>query len=468
MRRNVLPVLVALAGLLAPPAVRAGMLEARVDAIARQALEDGPIAGLSIAVARGEEVLIGRGYGVADVERRIPAGVHTLYPIASITKLITAAGVVKLAESGEVELDGDLGSLLPGALDPEQARRITLRHLLSHTSGLVDYESADTERWLREGTPLDAAFVLGFLEGKPLEFEPGSSWAYSNSGYYLAGLILERIGGRDYGTLIRERVAGPLGLDDTALCDDVRATRGYEPAADGFRRSRIYEAPSIRADGGLCSTVLDLVALPRSLARSGWLSERSLKLMLGPTRLGNGTLIDYGLGVRRGSLEGRSLWGHTGGMVTYWSTVAYYPEEDVTIAVLVNTDGADSDALVVEGLVARAVFGLADARLADRKLPRAVAKQLGGTYGVGSDVIEVVSHGKRIELRTSGQAPGLRPLLLQRDGSFGYEAYPMDRVIFHKLRGAPVGLSEYHNGIFATYRPRRYRGLPVDFRREVD
>jgi CubicO group peptidase (beta-lactamase class C family) len=442
-----------------PGAVGHDAIVARIDAIATAALADGPLAGLSMAVVHGQDVIVSKGYGYADLAAKAPATADTIYDIASITKLFTAAAIMKLAQAGEVDLADDLASLLPEFPNAEQAQRITVRHLLTHTSGLSDYEAAHTEYWLAGGKPVTAAFVLDYLAGRPLEFEPGSQWSYSNSGYYLLGMIVERVSGQPYGQFVRDEIAAPLRLAATAPCDRVfgsaAATRGYDVTESGLVASRLIGAPNIVADGGLCSTVGDLARLPAALARGNVVNAASLAKMRERTTLASGVAIDYGLGVRRGMLEGHELWGHTGGMNSYWSVLARYPNDDITIVVLVNTEGADADALTVAGNVARVVLQLGEPVLADLPVTPAEATAYGGTYDRSSDRFRIYSEGGHLRRAVEGSERPPGTLLHQGQGSFAFTVeYPMDRLVFHVVGGRAVGSSEYYNGIFAAYSNR--------------
>lgn len=431
-------------------------LIAAVDSIAERALTSGPIAGLSVAVVRGDSAIVSKGYGFADLENRVPATATTLYDIASVTKLLTAVAVLRLVEEGGLRLEDDVATLLPGFPVRHQGRRITVRHLLDHTSGLRDYEDADTRRWLAEGTPLSEGFVLDFLTDHPLDFEPGSRWSYSNSGYYLLALILRRITGEPFGRHIARSVARPLALTDTAPCDDPRVaerrSRGYEASGDSLVPGRLYALPGLMGDGGLCSTVGDLARLPGALRRGSLLNDATLARMTRATELASGVSVDYGLGVRRGSLDGHALWGHTGGMGSYWSALVHYVETGTTIVVLVNTDGGVEDALTIEGEIARAALGLGEPVLRDEVLSAGEAGTFRGRYLDGTGEVEVQVEGDRLRrvMRRGTSSP--RPLLYQGQDVFAWSDYPMDRFVFHRVEGHLVGLSEYHNGLFATYR----------------
>jgi CubicO group peptidase (beta-lactamase class C family) len=432
---------------------------ASIDEIAAAALTDGPLAGLSIAVVRGDDVIVTKGYGYADLATKEPATADTIYDIASVTKLYTAVAIMRLVQAGKLDLNDDLASLLPEFPNAEQARRITVRHLLSHTSGLPDYVLAHTEYWLAGGKPVTPKFVLDYLSGRPLAFEPGSQWLYSSSGYYLLGMIVERVSGKPYGQFVRDEIAAPLGLAATAPCDEVfgsaAATSGYDASGSGIVPGRLMGAPNIVADGGLCSTVGDLVRLPAMLESGKIVTAASLATMKERTSLASGVQIDYGLGVRRGVLEDHALWGHTGGMLSYWAVLARYPDDNVTIAVLVNTDGGDADALTVAGKVARVVLELGEPALADIPVTPVEAASFSGDYRRESERFRIYSEAGRLyrEVEGSGRPPGR--LLHQGQGRFAFTAeYPMDRLVFHIVDGRAMGTSEYYNGIFAVYSTR--------------
>lgn len=428
---------------------------AAIDSIAHAALHEGPIAGLSIAVLQRGDLLVDKGYGLANVQDAVPASAATRYDIASVSKLFTAAAIMRLVETKQLRLEDTLTSVLPSFPNREQGERITVRHLLSHTSGLKDYEAADTERWLKDSTPLNEAFVQSFLRDRPLEFEPDSRWSYSNSGYYLLALIIEHVTGRSYGAFIHEEIAEPLSLTQTALCDDLagskHATVGYEPHAERLTPSKLYVPRNIVGDGGLCSTASDLVRFPRALRAGTIVSQAAVTAMMKPTVLTTGLAVDYGLGVRRGELEGRNLWGHTGGMRSYWASLMDFPQDEVTIAVLVNTDGANEDALTIAGHVAQVVLGLAEPALKDLALSEHDIRRIGGSYGDGTNRLTFFADGTRLMRAVANSAQPPRPLLHQGEGRFARADYPMDRAVFHLRGDRCMGVSEYYNGMFATF-----------------
>lgn len=434
-------------------------LSTRIDSIAHAAPADGPIAGLSLAVMQGGKMLHAEGYGWADIENQIPATTETIYDIGSVGKILAAVAVLTLVDNGRLDLDAALTTVLPAFPNPEQGRRITLRQLLNHTSGLNDYVVADRERWETTLEPLSPTFVLEYVRNRPLDFEPGTHYSYTNTGFYLAGLIVEHVTGQRWGDYVVEEVARPLGLHSVFLCDDVvdRSAIGYEVIDDGLVRTEgEYVQLGIQGDGGLCANVLDLARLPNALLTSGLLSERSLNELLHPTRLADGVVVDYGLGVARGMLEGRPLWGHLGGAEnSLIAAVIHYPEDDITIAVLVNTLFGEVGPLLLEGYVASEVFELGEDVLEAQSASSEILGAYTGEYvrGNGSRFHVVVDDGRLAFIESEGDQPSMH-LPYLGNHTFGIPAYPMDRFVFQRANRHTLGYSLYLNGLFTGFHRR--------------
>ena len=189
-------------------------LTATIDAIAAAALEQ-PIAGLSIAVGRRGKPIITRAYGRANIERGVPVTPDTIFHIASISKNIEAAIALKLAEQGKLSLDEDVRTYVPQA--PTHGERVTPRQLLSHTSGLYNFTSLP-EAQANEGRDWTHDQVFGLIQARPFDFAPGTGWHYSNSGFYLAGVAIERAAGASYADYVRQAIFAPLGMQTASLC----------------------------------------------------------------------------------------------------------------------------------------------------------------------------------------------------------------------------------------------------------
>jgi CubicO group peptidase (beta-lactamase class C family) len=214
------------------PVVRADSdLAARIDDVAERLLGETNVAGFSVAVARRGTVVFADGYGFADLREGVPASADTVYGIGSITKQFTAAAMLRLQEQGRLALDDEFHRFLPDY--PSTGKPITIRQLLSHTSGIPELTAQPSY-----GDAADAAVrreaIMREVLSLPLDFAPGTQWRYSNSGYVLAGMIIERVTGLSYDTYLTERLLGPLGLRHTSVCPD----RSSAPYARGYEQER--------------------------------------------------------------------------------------------------------------------------------------------------------------------------------------------------------------------------------------
>ena len=274
--------------------VRLGVV---VDSIVENAMSHGPIAGVGVAISRGGTRLLERSYGVADLATKRPIRTTTLFPVCSISKHVAAAAVLTLVEAGRLRLDDSLGTWLPEV--PRSWRGVTVRQLLSHTSGLGSYN--DLPSWESLGTrPRSHAEVLALVGSPPPAFPPGSRWRYSNTAYYLLGMIVEKVGGRDYWLYLRDAVMLP-GMRSAASVSLTERARGYRAGKHGLEPAESESWVNPFAGGGLAATASDLVAWEDQLLAGGLLRRSNVTLMTTPTRIGLGASVHYGLGTRLGS-----------------------------------------------------------------------------------------------------------------------------------------------------------------------
>ncbi len=308
----------------------------RVDALAAAALEASPLAGVSIAIVRDGRTVVSKGYGLADVGRALPATADTVYRIGSLTKQFTAASVLQLVEAGRLSLDDDLATLLPDF--PAQGPRVTVRHLLNHTSGIKDHTDLAGGRG-EPGTTRQA--VVDLIAAQPFDFEPGERFSYTNSGYLLLGLVIEKVTGGSYASYLEEHLFEPLGLEATSYCPDEpegpEQARGYEVS-----RGTLVDAPPIEmavpfSAGGLCSTVGDLLTWSQGLRSGLVISEASYRQMTTPTEMPDGTTVPYGFGLMRHPLQGHEAVYHDGAINGFMSRLTFFSDDGVSVAILSNT-----------------------------------------------------------------------------------------------------------------------------------
>ena len=293
----------------------------------------GDVPGASVLVLRDGEAVVRRSYGLADLEGKVAATPATNYRLASISKQFTAAAILLLVEDGKLSLDDPVRKWLPSL--PEYAGAITIRHLLTHTSGLIDYEDimpADLNRQLRD------ADVLALLEQQQrLYFAPGSAYRYSNGGYALLALIVERASGTFYFRFVAQRIFKPLGMDNTqayARERGVVANRAYGYSEVGGRWTRTDQSltSAVLGDGGIYSSIDDLAKWDAALYDDRLLDDASRKLAFTPWTKTDDPAIEYGYGWR---ITGDTRW-HSGESIGFRNVYVRWPKQKLSVMVLTN------------------------------------------------------------------------------------------------------------------------------------
>ena len=317
-----------------------------VDRYVRAELARQHIPGLSIAILRGDRVLMARGYGEANVELHVPASDSTVYQSGSLGKQFTSALVVMLAEEGRLGLDDPITRWFPEAA--EQWKGITVRHLLTHTSGIPDYADSTLD-YRRDYTEDD---LLRLAEGLPLAFPPGTRWSYSNTGYVLLGLVIHRVTGTFYGDLLRERIFRPLGMRTARIISEAdlvpNRAAGYRFEQDTLRNQE-WVAPLLNttADGSLYLTVRDLAAWAVALNHRRVPSPGGLDASWRPVKLVDGGVYPYGFGWSLVPQRGYRRIGHTGSWQGFKTSIQRYPAFDLTVIALANSTAAQPERISV-------------------------------------------------------------------------------------------------------------------------
>lgn len=363
-------------------------LISRVDELASAALQQPGAVGFSVAVARGEKIIIAQGYGLAEAEHDVPADADTMFRIGSVTKQFTAAAVMRLHEQGKLGLNDDMNKFLPDF--PTQGHTVTIRHLLTHTSGIHSYTSDGEFMLKRTGLELSHDQLLAEFIDDPFDFAPGERWAYSNSGYYLLGMIIEKVSGKPYGQYMHDGFFEPLNLHRTRYdsTPDVIKNRaqGYRWEDDKLLND-ISMAMSIPGGAGaLISTAGDLVRWQIALANGHAVSEESFKHMCTPAALSNGKTRDYGFGLVMKEHRGHRYVGHAGGIFGFNSTLQYFPDDQLHIAVISNSQDVSSGDLLNE--IANVALGLPKEEIRDLELTAQQLQRYAGTYKLADVPLE--------------------------------------------------------------------------------
>jgi D-alanyl-D-alanine carboxypeptidase len=336
-----------------------GELVARIDSLAEATLRDGPVAGLTIGVKRGGDLLMVKGYGVADIENSVPMTAETVYRIGSLTKQFTAAAVMQLVEAGLIGLDDPMTRYLPNY--PTQGHEVSIRHLLTHTSGIKSYTSLGDAFWLKAGLlDLSHAEMLELFQDEPFDFAPGEAYRYNNSGYYLLGMIIEEVSGESYEGYLGTHLFGPLGLSRSSYCHEAQIIRGraegYEPGAGWLLNDGSISMNTPGAAGALCSTVPDLLSWTTALRSGRVVPAASYQAMATSGLLNDGSATGYGFALDVAPLGEHSRVAHTGGINGFSTVMAHYPESGLDIVVLSNTGGGAPGQ--VEDRIARWALGM--------------------------------------------------------------------------------------------------------------
>ena len=400
-----------LAGALATSSARAQdnrALVRYVDSVSNAAVAEHRTAGVSVAIVKNGRMVLAKGYGFADLENDVPATAETVYRIGSVTKQFTSAAIMRLVEQGKVSLDDTLQKFLPNF--PTQGNRVTVRHLLNHTSGIKSYTSLGP-KWGRV-IRLDLApdSVVALFANEPFDFKPGDEWRYDNSGYFLLGMIIEKVSGKPYGQYLKDELFTPLGLKSTIYCDQAplikHRAQGYALRPDStFINAEPLSMTQPYAAGSLCSTVSDLAAWTLALSSGKVVSPASYKAMTTPGTLNDGKPLVYGFGLGVGAMGGHRKVSHNGGINGFISELHHYPEDSLVTVVLTNTGALT--AIQLERLIARRALGIKDlpaVPIAASELARFV-----GEYAIGNARLKLFVEGGRLRAQpTGGAAFGLK------------------------------------------------------------
>jgi CubicO group peptidase (beta-lactamase class C family) len=344
---NLRPVLLALVALLSLSAFLTGQSasplspeqRSNIDDIAHKVLEATGVPSASLAVVKDGKIAYAQAYGNARLDPPLPATPQMAYSIGSISKQFTVAAVLMLQEQGKLSLDDKVAKWLP---DLTRANEITLRQVLSMTSGYQDYAPQDymIPDWEK---PISAQQILDRWARKPLDFEPGTKWQYSNTNYVIAGIIVEKVAGKPLFDLLREQVITPLAmssaLDTNAKKLPDSDPQGYFRYALGPLRPAPHEGPGwMYAAGELAMTPTDLAKWDISLIQQSVLKPSSYLAMETETLLKNGVGTRYGLGMTVSSTRGHRILEHSGEVSGFVAENIVLPDDNFAVAVLTNQD----------------------------------------------------------------------------------------------------------------------------------
>ena len=413
----------------------------RVEAAIERVVARPEAAGLSVAVARGDKIIFERGAGLADIDSKRAADAATEFRIGSVTKQFTAAAMMKLVEQGKLSLDDPLKKYLPDF--DTGGRTVTIRQLLNHASGIPNYTNPAFIK-IAGNPDLTREDVLKLVSGAPFDFEPGAGWRYSNTNYYLLGLIVEKVSAQSYPDFLQREFFGPLELkrtrydDGTPLSDSAQGY-SFNPTDDRLRKADPLNMIGPFAAGALASTAGDLLRWQIALTNGRAVSAASFQEMIGSTvKTGQGDAA-YGFGLMVDNIGGlRRVW-HNGGINGFNSVLVWWPELGLRSAVVSNSEGLPSEQ--VEQLIAAALTS-------DRPLPQPRTTAQPGSEaalrhlvtGMAAGAPDYAALTPAMADLTRNQLPALQALL-QRFGS-------LQSITFKgvDLNGVDQYLAQFANG----------------------
>ena len=377
----------------------------KLDSLAGSGVLENRAVGIAAAVVRGNDTLLLKGFGKADVEWNIPLPVDAMFEIGSITKQFTAVAILQLRDEGKLSLDDPITKWFPDF--DTRGNTLTLRRLLDHTSGIKGLTEMPEFGNLSVNPrfPRDSAYAL--IKRYPFEFKTGDAQIYNNSAFWLLGLVVEKASGGSYEDYVEKKLFAPLGMKRSMYCNGSenveRRAHGYGVQNGMIRRAPINVHTWPFSAGSICSTAGDLVTWLKALHGGKVLSPKSYAELITPAKLNDGTPTRYGMGIAVGKdPRGLTYIGHGGSIAGFTSYATWYPDAQAAIVVLMNSNGN-----IDPGAVAGELAGeLLPWKLPEVKQFSGDAAPLLGTYKGPSRgqemVMEVTQGAQGIEVSVNG------------------------------------------------------------------
>ncbi|RPI25956.1 MAG: serine hydrolase [Acidobacteria bacterium] len=307
-----------------------------IDTLLHKAFKAGEPGG-AVIVTRNGETVFRQGYGLADLELKVPIRPDMVFRLGSVTKQFSAVATLMLEEEGKLSVKDPITKYLPDY--PTGGQAITVEHLLTHTSGIKSYTSIPEWRplWRKDFTLTE---LIDLFKAQPMDFRPDERWLYNNSGYILLGAVIEKASGQSYEDFVEKKIFAPLGMKDSYYdrTDQIipRRVKGYQRGLNGFQNAPYLSMTQPYAAGSLASTVDDLAIWDAALCNNKLIKKESLARAHSPHKLADGRSTAYGYGWSIGSYEGHRTIEHGGGIHGFATYILSMPEDHVYVAILTN------------------------------------------------------------------------------------------------------------------------------------
>ena len=343
--------------------------------------------GVAALIAKDGEVILRKGYGLANLEHNIPITPETVFRVGSMTKFFTATAILMLEEEGKLRLDDEITRFLPEY--PTHGAKITVKHLVAHTSGIWDYLNLPKmqEGWREDITPQG---LIDLFKDKPLEFRPGDGFAYSNSNYILLGVIIEKVSGQPYQDFVREHIFVPAGMQSTRYGGHLKIipnrAGGYEPSGDGrYLNARFLNMSEPYAAGGHVSTVDDLWRWNKAYLGGQLIKRETLDRALTRFTLNNGKEVPLACGCGISDFLDQRIIVYAGGIHGFSTQAVVVPQEDLHVIVLSNNPRHLRHLSGVAAELTGIALGKPLGRPVPIEIDAKVLDSLAGTYRVPDD-----------------------------------------------------------------------------------
>ena len=466
-----------------------------LDAIAKRVIAEQHVVGASVLVARDGKILLHTGYGLADLGLDAPTKDESVYHIVGPMLPFTGVAVMQLIERGKLSLDDDVAKFIPEF--PMQGRHVTIRQLLDHTSGIVDYHYLGDPIEATSRLPKALDEVMALYAGKNWVNEPGTKWDWSISGFQLLVSIVERLSNQRFADYVQTNIFAPAGLSSTSYCDDYSMVHGlshpYRRFGDGYVNANENDM-AYNADLRFCSTVGDLYRLWSALRANKLIKSETFRLMETPEGAAahmsaQDPKAQYGLALTINHEDDHRRFGQHGSLFGYSGSLYEFPADHLTIVVLSNTEG--QNAYAVTRALARAVLGLAPLPVTAAPPPPRVLTdvattatdraQLNGTFVLTLDRISPDLHDSYAQYRRTYRVfdengalmiqrlgDGPERLLAQSDGRYAMRSAPRTSVLFTMDGGHASALKlDAQGGGLSLSGARVGAGDPLTFHRQL-
>lgn len=295
--------------------------------------------GATVLISKKGKVIYHKAFGMANLELLVPMDTDHVFWLASIGKQFTAVSILQLVDQGKLKLQDEITRFIPDY--PTQGNKITIEHLLTHTSGIHNFSGIqDPEKKLAYDCSPEE--VIDFFKNLPMRFVPGTNWEYSNSGYFLLGYIIEKITGKTYGEYIEENIFKPLGMNNSYFANNKKIIKNrvgaYSPGNQGYENARYLNETHIYAAGAIQTTVSDFFKWHEAVHAYKLVKKETMDKAFVRYLLSDGKEVDYGYGWKLGHLyQSPTIW-HGGGIEGYGTMEIYLPKEDVFVVIFTNCD----------------------------------------------------------------------------------------------------------------------------------